>query len=137
MLSGSKRLREWIGVLRWAHGRQVSIPWSKMLVAILSGPVPRSVWRSRIRTCWKCPLFRRELVDPKRRLFIRACSSTHPDFVGLGCQCNTTMLALWAEPYPRGCIARFWGEMEMGWGAYRFPTRWRRFWAPVRFLLGR
>lgn len=131
-----QRLWEWREVLRWAHGAGIKIPWLGMVRAILTGPVPRAVWRLRIRTCWKCPLFRRELIDKKKRLFLRACSSVHPDFKGLGCQCSTTMLALSAEPYPGGCIAKFWGS-KLGWPAYRFPDRWSRIAAVWRFMLGR
>ena len=105
----------------------MAIPWFKMALTVLQGPVPRAVWRQRIRTCLRCPLYRGDL---------RACSSVHPAFKGLGCQCNTTILALFPEPYPGGCIARAWGEETMGWGPHRFPYVWARLLAPIRFLLG-
>lgn len=124
-----RRLREWIAVIRFAHGKGAEIPWWGMFLAILSGPVPRAVWRQRMRQgCYKCVLFRRDL---------HACSSIHPRYLGLGCSCYTPFLALWAEPYPGGCIAKFWKNEDVGWPAYRFPSRWARLWAPVAFLLGR
>lgn len=128
MLNWTKRLTQWAVVVRWSRGKDGRVPWMNMLLAILSGPVPRSVWRQRIRTCLHCPLYRGDL---------RACSSTHPDFMGLGCHCNTTMLALFAEPYPGGCIAKYWGDETIGWAAYRFPSIWHRIAAPIRFIFAR
>lgn len=123
-----KRIPEWLAVIRWNAGRNVPIPWLHMLAVILGGPVPRAVWRSRIRTCLRCPLYRADL---------RACSSIHPEHLGLGCGCHCPVTCLFAEPYKGGCIARSWGETEMGWPAYRYPSIWHRLWAPIRFLLGR
>lgn len=100
----------------------------KMLRAILSGPVPRRVWRRRMRKgCFKCPIY-----NP----VTKACRPIHPEFKHLGCGCYTPFSALWARPYRNGC----WGRDHMeniGWPAYFHANRWAQFVAIMRFLVGK
>lgn len=114
--------------MRWA-GKEAPTPWLHMIRVAIGGPVPRAVWRQRYRTCLRCPLFNGSN---------RACSSTHPKYMGLGCKCLTWLKALFARPYPEGCYGRSLDDSgEIGWGPYHHPTIWHRLWAPFRFLLGR
>jgi len=106
-----KRLRQWVAALRMAGVRNV--PWLGLISAILSGPVPRSVWRARMRTCMKCPLYSK----PEGVLI---CRSTHPDMLGLGCSCYLPFTAMTAKAYENGCFGRDL-EDTLGWPNYAWP----------------
>lgn len=121
-----KRFREWRRALKVAHH---AVPWWRMGLAILSGPVPRKVWRERMRYgCYQCPLFNKEF---------RTCRGAIPQLAHLGCSCYVPFSAMTAEPYAGGCWGRATIGDTFGWGAYVFPSRWARISAPVRFLLRR
>lgn len=122
-----KRIKQWFEVLRWAHGRDVKIPWLGLVRALLSGPVPRAVWRERLRYgCYRCILFNGKY---------RACSSTHPRHLGVGCSCYLPFAALTAQPYEHGCFGYETLEGRIGWPAYRWPSRWAKARAIICFIL--
>lgn len=120
------RLAQWVIALHRARHR---VPWLGMLRAILSGPVPRRVWRQRLRYgCYQCPVFDRERL---------VCRAVPRQIRHLGCDCFVPLSALTAEPYVGGCWGRAALGDTFGWGAYRWPSAWARLLATARFLLGR
>jgi hypothetical protein len=121
MLRWSQRIREWAVVARQHAGLASGLT---MLRAILSGPVPREVWRARIKTCLTCPVLDRRTM---------ACRRVMPDGSVIGCSCFTPFLAITAAPYPKGCYARQRLPNE-GWPSYRFPSRRAKVRAVLRFL---
>lgn len=122
-LHWSRRIRQWRTVLA-LKGARVS-PWA-MLRAVLSGPVPPDVWRSRLRICLRCEVFDHEL---------KACRRILRDGRVLGCTCYTPFLAFTAVPYTRagGCWAREISPHE-GWGAFQHKSRTAKLRAIWRFL---
>jgi hypothetical protein len=131
-----KRLRQWIAVLRLAHGEGVKIPWLGLLSAVLSGIVPRSVWRARMRRCMTCPLY--STVQPtgttKGTDRLHLCKSSHPSFVGLGCHCAVNVAAASANPHGKGCYGRDLDD-DLGWPAYDWPSRRAKWRAVICFIL--
>lgn len=120
------RLAQWVIALHYAKQR---VPWFGMLLAILSGPVPRGVWRSRMRYgCYQCPLFNKDRLT---------CRGVFPPYDKHGCDCYLPLASLTASPYAGGCYGRAKFGGDFGWGAYVFPSRRARFLAPFRFMLGR
>lgn len=120
----SYRLAQWVIALHRAKHR---VPWFGMIRAILSGPVPRSVWRERLRYgCYQCPVFNKELLT---------CRGAVPLVAHLGCDCFVPFSALTAEPYAGGCWGRAAIGNGFGWGTYRFKSRWDRLTSPIRFLI--
>ena len=114
-MNGSRRLRQWIKALRMAGVTHV--PWWGLVRAVASGPVPRTVWRNRLRYgCFQCPLYSK--IDG-----VHLCRSTHPDMMGAGCGCYLPFLALWAAPYEHGCYGKEL-EADIGWPVYH-DTRGR------------
>jgi hypothetical protein len=99
-----RRLTEWRRAVVSA-GRTLS--WWAMARALLSGTVPRAIWRQRIRVCGKCPVYRPET---------RTCGGSEPR---MGCGCYVPFKALAAEPYPGGCWVRSIGVANEGWPAWR------------------
>lgn len=127
-MSWGLRLRQWIAALRLAGVAKV--PWLGLLRAILSGPVPRRVWRQRLRYgCFQCPLYSK--VNG-----VMLCRSSHPDMLGIGCGCYLPFLAMAAAPYPKGCFGKTLAD-DIGWPLYQHPSVWARLLAPLRFLCGR
>lgn len=127
-MNWGRRIRQWLAALRMAGVTRV--PWLGLLRAILSGPVPRRVWRQRLRYgCFQCPLYSK--IDG-----IPVCRSSHPDMLGIGCGCYLPFLAMSAEPYRGGCFGRTLVD-DIGWPAYRHPSFRARLLAPIRFLFGR
>lgn len=120
-----RRIKQWLVALR--HAGATKVPWLGMAMAVLGGPVPRAVWRQRMRTCLTCPLC-------SRHEGVLLCRSTHPDMLGAGCGCYLPYTAWWAEPYPGGCVGRSI-DPELGWGPYRYPSRWAQVRAAVDFVL--
>lgn len=119
------RLAQWVIALHVARQR---VPWLGLLRAILSGPVPRAVWRRRLRYgCFQCPLFNRERLT---------CRGVPKQVRHLGCDCYVVFSAMTAEPYEGGCWGRAALGGDFGWGAVRIPW-WRRPLAVVRFVLRR
>lgn len=120
------RTAQWIIALHLVRQR---IPWRTMILAILSGPVPRAVWRQRMRYgCYECPLFNHDRLT---------CRGVIEPYDQHGCDCFVPYSALTAEPYPSGCYGRAKFGEDFGWGAYRFPSWWDRIIAPIRFALGK
>ena len=121
-----RRLRQWVTALRLAGITHV--PWLGLVRAVLSGPVPRRVWRQRLRYgCFQCPLYSK--VNG-----VHLCRSSHPDMMGIGCGCYLPFLALWAAPYAHGCYGKTLVD-DIGWPVYRDPRGRLR--AVLDFLLGR
>lgn len=109
------RLKQWIAALRMAGVSRV--PWWGLVRAVLSGPVPRHVWRARLRYgCFQCPLY-------SRPNGIHLCRSTHPDMMGIGCGCYLPFTALWANPHGKGCYGRDLDD-SIGWPAYIDQRSW-------------
>lgn len=124
-----KRFPEWLAALREERRTAGRLPWLTFARAILSGVVPARVWRQRMRVCLTCPMFRHEGY---------LCKSLHPRFIGMGCKCVTWMIALFANPHGNGCYAKsVLADSSLGWGAYRWRSRWEKLFSPVRFLLRR
>jgi hypothetical protein len=122
-----KRIKQWIAVLRQTHGEGVKIPWWGLVLAVWSGPVPRQVWRARIRYgCYQCPVYNREL---------RRCRPDLPGYEEVGCGCYLPFSALTAQPYPKGCWAKQVDDPELGWAAYVWPSRWHKWRAVICFIL--
>lgn len=120
------RLAQWVIALHFARQR---IPWWGLVRAILSGPVPRQIWRERLRHgCYTCPLFNREHLT---------CRGVPKQVRHLGCDCFLPFSALTAEPYAGGCWGRAVIGPTFGWGTYVWPSRWAKWRATVRFILGR
>lgn len=110
-----RRLKQWLHALRLAGVTKV--PWWGLVRAVASGPVPRYVWRGRLRYgCLQCPLYSK--VDG-----VMLCRSSHPDMMGIGCGCYLPFLALWAAPYEHGCFGRGL-EDSIGWPAYIDSRPW-------------
>lgn len=111
------------------------LPWLTMLLALLSGPVPRSVWRTRMRTCMACPLYS-TVRGKSGKLYL--CKSSHPAFSGLGCGCAVNVAALAAAPYPDGCYGRSLPlTLGLGWPAHVWPHWWSRHVAVIDFIRGK
>lgn len=126
-MNWTRRLREWLKAIRMAgYG---NVPWWGLVLALWSGPVSRTVWRQRIRTCLRCPLY-------SKPGGVMLCQSTHPKMYGVGCRCYIPFKALTAAPHEAGCFGRMLMP-DLGWPAYRHPSLWARLWAPVRFLCGK
>lgn len=124
-----RRLREWLTALRVAKNTAGRLPWLTLLRAILSGVVPRAVWRERMRFgCYQCPVFNLEL---------HTCRGVPKQFAHMGCDCYVVFEALFAEPYAGGCWGRAVVGGMFGWGAYRWRSRWEKLTSPIRFLLRR
>lgn len=122
MLHWRKHLSHWAAHVRSQHGR---VPWGNMLLAVLSGPVPAQVWRSRIRTCAHCPVRSKEGW---------ICQTTLANGDTVGCNCVIVFKALSAAPYPKGCFAYEVTGGQEGWPAHHFPNRRAKFAAVLRFL---
>lgn len=121
-LHWKRRLAEWRAVVR-DYGRG---HYASMVLAILSGPVPARVWRSRLHKCMRCPILNRERM---------ICRHELPNGGVLGCSCSVTMLALSAAPYERGCWARMVDTSgKEGWPSYHFPNVRAKLRAVWRFL---
>lgn len=118
------RLTEWQAVLKKEHRKG---SWKGMLKAILSGPVPRRVWQSRMRICLKCPIYNPTL---------KQCRCPIRGFEHMGCGCYAPFEAMWSAPYPKGCWAAQ-DNQALGWPAYRRSGSWPRTKAVLGFLLGR
>lgn len=119
------RLAQWVIALHVARQR---IPWSGLARAVVSGPVPREVWRARMRYgCFQCPAFNHERLT---------CRGVPRQFQHLGCDCYVPFSALTAEPYPGGCWGRAALGVNFGWGAHVWPSRWAKVRATIVFLLG-
>ena len=126
-----RRFKQWLEVLALERRAAGRLPWLTMLAAILSGVVPRAVWRERMRTCMRCPLY--STVEGKTgRLHL--CKSTHPDMLGVGCGCAVNVSALSARPYFYGCYGRDI-DSSLGWGAHVWPSRWARVRSIVDFAM--
>lgn len=104
------RWRQWLDLVR-IEGRNASLPhrlrffFKLMRAAFHLGGVPRSVWRFRIRHCWRCPVYNREL---------KSCRP-YPGSK-LGCGCFAPLLAMTWKPYPKGCwIKQFIPSEPDGW----------------------
>lgn len=121
------RISQWITALRMAGVRNV--PWWGLVMAVLSVPVPRKVWHSRMRTCMTCPLYSK----PKG---IMLCQSTHPDMLGIGCNCYLPFKALAAKVYEKGCFGRDL-EDTLGWPNHVWPSRWARVKSVIDFVRGK
>lgn len=123
-----KRLKQWFYALRLAGVSQV--PWFGLLQAILSGPVPRKIWRARLRYgCFKCPLYSKDNG-------VMLCKSSHPDMLGLGCGCYLPFTALWANPEGAGCFGQSI-DLDLGWPPYYWPSRWARIKSTLDFIFNR
>lgn len=140
-MNWKKRLRQWLLVLRLENKSVGKLPWLTMVMAVLSGPVPRRVWRERIRFgCARCPLY--STVQPKgtkkRTDLLHLCKSTHPLFAGLGCGCAVNIAAMTASPYAHGCFGRNLPiKPELGWGPHVWPHWWSRYFAIIDFIRGK
>ena len=94
------RFRQWLAVVQ-EEGRQIT-PSERLALALTLfkaalrlGGVPRSRWRYRLRTCWRCPIYDRSMKRCRPQ-------TAHP----LGCGCYTPFLSLVPKPYPLpGCWA--------------------------------
>lgn len=94
---------------------------------MLTGPVPRKVWRERMRYgCFQCPLFNKPLLT---------CRGVVKPYDQYGCDCFLPFKALVAAPHKGGCYGREEFGGEFGWGAYVWPSRCARIVAPLRFAL--
>lgn len=135
MLHWPTRIKEWRTVLAL---KGVKVSAVSMLRAILSGPVDRSVWRPRMRKCGKCPIGSRRLLRDENGVLtwtgLHACRREHTLGQILGCGCNTTLLALTAAPYERGCWARQITKNE-GWASLHYPSRWAKVKAVMKFVM--
>jgi hypothetical protein len=125
MIHWRRRLHEWRSVV-WKERSSLSVP--RLLRAVLSGPVPRAVWRRRMRYgCGKCPIHARKLIRVNGVLTwtgLHACRAEFSD-APLGCGCLTTAVALTANPYGDGCWAHSL-DGETGWPAHVWPSRWAK-----------
>lgn len=134
-----KRIPQWIKALRLAGAKNV--PWFGLVSAVLSGPVPRKVWRERLRFgCFLCPLYS-SVQMPRTKWAgnrVALCRSTHPDFDGLGCGCYLPFTAMAANPHGKGCFGRNLPiKPELGWGPHVWPHWWSRYVAVLAFLRGK
>lgn len=126
-MNWSRRFPEWLAALREEQRTAGRVPWLTMARAVMSGVVPRRVWRQRIRTCYACPVFNKEMLT---------CRGVPAQIAHLGCGCYVPFEALSAEPYVGGCWGRASIGDTFGWGAYRMRW-WERPWSVVRFVLRR
>jgi len=111
-LIGFKPLRfhQWIDVIR-EEGRNLTT-FERLTLALtlaeaaLNLGIPRAQWRTRMKTCFKCPIYDRHM---------KRCRPQTGHI--LGCGCFTPFLALVERPYPKpGCWARQTPELEhLGW----------------------
>lgn len=130
-----RRIKQWLVALRLAGVTRV--PWLGMAMAVLGGPVPRAVWRQRMRHgCFQCPLWSSVQMPgtTKGTDRVHLCKSTHPDMLGMGCNCYLPFLAWWTEPYPGGCVGQSI-DPSLGWGAYRYPSLWAQLRGVLDFIL--
>lgn len=131
-----RRIPQWIEALRLAGVRNV--PWFGLVRAVWSGPVPRAVWRERLRYgCFRCPLYSSVQMPgtTKKTDRVALCRSTHPAFMGLGCNCYLPFLAMAAEPHPEGCFGKTLPlTLGLGWGPHIWPSRWARVRSVIDFL---
>ncbi len=104
------RFRQWEHLIR-LEGRHLGVLprfifFLKIaLAAFQLGGVTRATWRFRIRHCWKCPIYNREL---------KSCRP-YPGSK-LGCGCFAPLLAMTWKPYPKGCwIKQFIPSEPDGW----------------------
>lgn len=121
-----RRLKQWLVALRLAGVSRV--PWWGLVQAVMSGPVPRTVWRERMRTCMTCDLYSTHQMEgtTKRTDRLHLCKSNHPQLLGIGCHCAVNIVALTADPYRRaGCFGRNLAP-EIGWPAYVDTRSWPR-----------
>lgn len=132
-MNWKRRYRQWRHVLEREGRSGGRVPWLTMVLAVLSGPVPRSVWRARMRTCANCPLY--SVVESSTGR-LPVCRSTHPAMRGQGCGCYLPFTALTANPYGHGCYGRLL-DSELGWPAHVFRSRLAEAWAVIDFLRGK
>lgn len=110
----AERYREWWSAVRAASGAPWwAIAWG-MIRALASGRVPTRVWRRRIQTCGKCPIYR-----PASR----TCGPRSGHLVGVvgdvGCGCYVPFMARTKAPYKGVGGAGCWGRASLGigWGS--------------------
>lgn len=129
-----RRFRQWKEAVRRERGAGHPIPWFKMFRGILT-PVPRAVWRRRMRYgCLQCHFFDKDGY---------ICRGVAPHTIGQGCGCYVVFAALHPAPYQnadnpnqKGC----WAYAKMahltfvGWPEY-FMRPWEWLYALPRFLL--
>jgi hypothetical protein len=101
-----RHLREWRAVLKEELREGSAL---KMLRAICTGRVSPRVWRRRMRTCLKCPIYDRELRRCRGPVFVAGTPAP-------GCGCYVVYTALTKRPYPAGCWGRQWVAHDFGWG---------------------
>lgn len=121
MLHWKKRIAEWRAVMA---RKDVRVSVLSLGRAMLSGPVPPDVWRDRVRTCLRCPVYDREL---------KACFKELEDGRRTGCGCYTPFKNFTANPYGDGC----WGHsiaVYVGWPKYVFRSWREKVRAVWRFL---
>lgn len=109
-----RRYRQWLEVVR-EEGRELS--WLDVAIALLKGALvafrngarERELWRSRVRICYRCPVYDRGM---------RRCRP----YTGspLGCGCWVPLIALFKD--------RCWGdevlsEEGIGWEFWRSSAR--------------
>lgn len=132
-----RRIRQWLFALRLAGVKNV--PWFGLVSAVFSGPVPRNIWRARLRYgCFKCPLYSSIQMPDTTKLTDRThlCRSTHPDMLGVGCGCELNLTAMWANPHGKGCFGQDI-DPDLGWPPYYWPSRWARVRAVIDFVFRR
>lgn len=116
-----RRIPQWLSVVRLERS---SLSLRAILRALRSGPVPRAVWRQRLRTCWQCPIYNRAT---------RACRRHH-EGRPLGCGCYVPWKALTAAPYPDGCWGREVMGETLGWPRHDFSSARQKRRAILAFL---
>lgn len=125
-----RRFPQWLEVLKIEQRSAGRLPWLTMVRALLTGVVPRAVWRQRMRVCMRCELF--STVHGKTgKLYM--CKSTHPDLLGVGCGCAVNISALSANPYGYGCYGRMLYP-DLGWGPHFWKGRWDRLKSVIDFV---
>lgn len=116
-----RRIPQWLSVLRLERS---TLSLRAIIRALASGPVPRAVWRNRLKTCRACPVF-----NPATRQCRRFLNGN-----AIGCGCWLPLKALTAAPYPKGC----WGFTVMsgnlGWPAHEFLSRHQKRRAILGFI---
>lgn len=89
----------WLAALRAARK---PVPWWSMLKTLLRGKRARpELWRARMRTCMRCPVYDQSLHRCANRI----------GFVELGCECSMPIKALFEKAT---CWAREQG-FPYGW----------------------
>jgi hypothetical protein len=104
--------------------KDVKVSWLTLVRALLTGPVPAHVWRTRVYTCLRCELYNREL---------KACFKRLSDGRTVGCGCYIPLKAFTANPYGDGC----WGHSltsNIGWPKYVFASTQAKWLAVWRFV---